>query len=557
MQSLDEELFRDFEYVSFDVYDTLVTRPYVRPTDLFMHVERLTGKEGFAAARIEAERSARRVHRREITLDEIYDILGGGYGECRKKELELETSVPVPVKDRMELLEKLKGNGKKIVLVSDMYLPHDTVSKMLEHVGVRYDYLYVSSEFGFSKHNGKLYGHILKDLRIGPSDIVHVGDNRHSDCDMPRSIGIKSILCGKPIDSYRKKHGKEYKFYSKKKSLDRSMIVAADMLSDADASWHGLGYRFGGPLAVSYAIFVNGDGLALYASRDGYNLKRIGEELYPDRKTEYVCAQRLLLDVLTEDALPYGRAVPEKSTYGRNKQKAAIGRILRFYGIGTSGDVVSTYNSTVERLDKLRKEGLESYRAYLKEKCGDGEVHLIDCTTMKFSSQRLIEYVLGRPIAGHYLVALGDSDMEHYAMCRWRRPMIGWTNVNIPEFFLCSPEYPLCGWNGGPVYDTEDENDRFRVSVYGEVSDGELDYAKHYKKLFGKNIISFDYASVVEWSRISAARGCGYRGLLKKIRWASNPDHSDYSNLIVGIGDAGAVIKRLAVGALDRVFGKE
>ena len=28
----------DRRYVSFDIYDTLVIRPYVRPTDLFRHV---------------------------------------------------------------------------------------------------------------------------------------------------------------------------------------------------------------------------------------------------------------------------------------------------------------------------------------------------------------------------------------------------------------------------------------------------------------------------------------------------------------------------------------
>ena len=33
--------------VSFDIFDTLIIRPYVAPTDLFRHLELLFKKDGF------------------------------------------------------------------------------------------------------------------------------------------------------------------------------------------------------------------------------------------------------------------------------------------------------------------------------------------------------------------------------------------------------------------------------------------------------------------------------------------------------------------------------
>ena len=54
--------------IAFDVFDTLIVRPFVRPDDLFDFIERVTGKEGFGKARREAEKQARRQIRQEIPV---------------------------------------------------------------------------------------------------------------------------------------------------------------------------------------------------------------------------------------------------------------------------------------------------------------------------------------------------------------------------------------------------------------------------------------------------------------------------------------------------------
>ncbi|MCI7411744.1 MAG: hypothetical protein MSS67_08630 [Helicobacter bilis] len=38
------------EIISFDIFDTLLLRPYIRPTDLFLHLEYLYNRPNFTVA---------------------------------------------------------------------------------------------------------------------------------------------------------------------------------------------------------------------------------------------------------------------------------------------------------------------------------------------------------------------------------------------------------------------------------------------------------------------------------------------------------------------------
>ena len=491
------------------------------------------------------------------------------YRHLKEKENEMEISLSLPNKPMLDLYNKLRSKGKKTILISDMYLPTDVIKKILDKCGIKeYDGLFISAEYGVTKHNGQLYDLIIKEMNISKDDLFHIGDNRHSDYLVPKRKGIQAYLYERPIDTYFKEHKDEYRFYSRKKPLERSIIVSLDMINGLnDNIWYDMGRRFGGPLATSYSLTFNNDenkGLFLYASRDGHNLKRISEELFPENRTEYIYAQRLLLEVLTEEKLHYGRAeVPNKASnrYQYEKKTVAVERILRFFEKeldiivpDNRDEIVTTYNSLSDRIDALRKKGLSDYTDYMKSMCQDDEIHLIDCTTMKYSSQKLVEKVLERPVKGHYLVTLGENDnYDHTTMCDWHSPVIGWMNIDIPEFFLCSPEYPLSGWDNGPVFDTSSKDEEFRISVYDDVSDGELDYAKRYKEIFGEYMIPFDYWSVVKWCKLSAANGSAYRNELRKIKWASDPDHKVYMPLITGAGSIRNIVKKLFVSIISKI----
>ena len=564
-----ERKIGDTRCVSFDIFDTLIIRPYVRPTDLFRHIERLQDMDGFAASRISAERQARKRHPGEITLDEIYQEIDSRFKGMMDLEIRMEIDLALPNEDIRGLLQRLSAQGKRIILISDMYLPEDVIRAMLDKCGIGYEGLYLSSAIGSTKHDGSLFRYVLEDLGIDPGDLFHIGDNRHSDCNIPRSLGIKALRVERPIERYWSEHPDEHRFYNRTKSLERSIIVSMDMINGtSDNIWFDIGRRFGGPLTASFSISINSngseDGLYLYASRDGYNIKRVSEKLYPDRKTEYVYTQRLILGVLSENDLPYGRLeLPSrvKDRYHYEKKVSAMRRILRFFRkeldlTVTSDDrkMQTFYNDHVDVIDELRKTRLEQYTDYLIGMCQSSDIHLIDCTTMKFSSQRLMESVIGRKVKGHYLVVLSEGeDVQYDTMCKWHYPVIGWGNVDVPEFFLCSPEYPLSGWDNGPVFDKDDRGDAYRVSIYDDVSDGESDYAARYQSVFRGYMIPFDYWSVVKWSELSVAGGTEYRRMMKRIMWASNPDHTDYVSLVTGSLDVRQILRKIIYGAIDRI----
>ena len=208
--------------ISFDVFDTLIQRPFFEPRDLFHlmdpYYEQLVGAKtsvNFSEVRREAEEVARlhksqdRSMQEEITLDEVYQLIAEHYqidenlcSALKQREIELELQYCVPRYSLKEIFEMVRMVGKRIVIVSDMYLPAATVEQLLHKNGyVGYDRLYVSSELRMTKASSSLYQKILSDLdQVSPSEVLHIGDNWYSDHEQASRLGIQTWFYPKAID---------------------------------------------------------------------------------------------------------------------------------------------------------------------------------------------------------------------------------------------------------------------------------------------------------------------------------------------------------------------
>ena len=151
-----------YSVISFDIFDTLLKRDVYKPKDLFELIEQgycsnlslksdLSVLQGFAEKRILAERSARDlVKNREATLDEIYQNLCG-YSEDETKELkELEMIAESRIICDNPLIHSFYSwcieQGKKVLLISDMYLPKAFIQKLLNENGYSgYNNIYISN----------------------------------------------------------------------------------------------------------------------------------------------------------------------------------------------------------------------------------------------------------------------------------------------------------------------------------------------------------------------------------------------------------------------------
>ena len=104
-------LINKHKVISFDIFDTLLLRPYAQPTDVFKHIgvlikngeiddaDKNDGKY-FEKYRIKAEQDCRKETKEQsnneiedITLDEIYDYFAKNYGEKWRKYKQLEVDI--------------------------------------------------------------------------------------------------------------------------------------------------------------------------------------------------------------------------------------------------------------------------------------------------------------------------------------------------------------------------------------------------------------------------------------------------------------------------------
>ena len=195
---------------SFDVYDTAVTRVLGDPDDVFLLMreellrlaialpEELA--QNFPAVRKTAEKEARKSKEKEdIVLGVIYDKMAELYGLSREQvsvlnraEVDIERRVVYPIDWTKKQLERLRGEGAKLVFVSDMYLPFSLIKDILvdAHLFREGDGLYVSSETGLTKRSGNLFRHIMQKEGCSPGQMTHCGDNLYSDICVPSKLGI-------------------------------------------------------------------------------------------------------------------------------------------------------------------------------------------------------------------------------------------------------------------------------------------------------------------------------------------------------------------------------
>ena len=205
--NVKKELNRSAKYdlISFDIFDTLIMRKVLLPTDVFMHVGKdVLGSENdagvFKIRRIEAEKEARRKSDSgEVCLKDIYRELFAYYGikACllKEKEIDFELHNSSPRENWVNLLKALKKNGKKVILISDMYLPSLVIKDMLKNCGItEYDNLYVSNEYGCDKVSGKLFEVARRRESADKCLHLHYGDSIRADYLGARKSGAKAKL---------------------------------------------------------------------------------------------------------------------------------------------------------------------------------------------------------------------------------------------------------------------------------------------------------------------------------------------------------------------------
>ena len=333
-----KQLINEAKIVSFDIFDTLILRNVIFPEDVFDVVERRYrhdyGMLGFSyrEERLGAESEARKnmSGSDEITLDEIYDILRVNVNLSNEtieklKELEIDLEMAFSTKNNYihSLYKYCLKRNKRIIIVSDMYLPKEVVEKILENNSyTRYERLFLSSSLGKTKASGSMYSYIIQELDVKQGEILHIGDNLSTDIGIAREQGFKAFYYERCASRALK--CREFKetgwFHSLNvnrcvgDSFQTALIVNKfynDPGKKTNNFWYELGYKTLGIMFLGFSSWIfnevreNKLEKVFFLSRDGYILKKaydIFSQYYRDSvSSEYFYASRRLFSIASID----------------------------------------------------------------------------------------------------------------------------------------------------------------------------------------------------------------------------------------------------------------
>lgn len=299
--------------VSFDIFDTLVLRPLSDPADLYElmqpEVERIKGKPvDFRRVRVGADgwQRERLAAGRDVTLADIYtrvaEVLQLSAGErdaLMTLELGLEARYMRPRAAVVEVMNFAYSLGKRVILTSDMYLDKASVVGLLGGLGiVAYHAIYLSADIGKRKDTRMLFPHILEVEGIGPKQLLHIGDNEHSDLQVAGDLGICTFHVMRPMELFRRTGLGKTGFPGQASQLSLFARISLGLMlarvyddpfprssSPVNGDLRTFGYWYFGPILLAFVAWVANRGAIegvdtlYFLARDGDVLVRIYELL--------------------------------------------------------------------------------------------------------------------------------------------------------------------------------------------------------------------------------------------------------------------------------------
>ena len=336
METLEKIIINNnIKVISFDIFDTLLERPCIYPSDIFSLLNNPASNiinDNFYEIRKNIEQEAiKEANNVNLTIYDIYNFLSKKYDlkDSDKQylcnlEIELEKTVLSSKKCIKELYDLAVKHNKKVICISDMYLTSEILSDILKDKN--YDnisHIYVSSEIKKRKDDGELFKYVLEKESIHASELLHIGDNKISDFEIPLKMGIPAYYIPSSFNDFcNYKYTSKYSnIYTDKDNYSpservligfminkimeyKSKIKENEIFSDC----HSLGYHILGPMLFFISCYIlnnqeiqNNYSYIHFASRDGFlpmkaynKLIRNGDKYL---KSKYIYAGRRLYNV--------------------------------------------------------------------------------------------------------------------------------------------------------------------------------------------------------------------------------------------------------------------
>ncbi len=329
------------DIVSFDLFDTLLIRrihdPDLVKLPVARYVSALASAAGIARSWQSVQKLRDTIEQRQraetgqafedheayyprFMREMLATVFGEHYDESLLEqvtdyELAMENTMLVPRQELVAWLRELHGQGKRLFIVTDIYLPAQHIRVLCEHAGLLgYVEDVVSSADSFlAKASGRAFPLIKQRYDLDCSSWLHVGDNPISDGLRPAQFGLQALVLRDGSEKFRKALVKRYVNYGKGKPFYRGRALQQLMLPlEAENlvrdELYVEGYNFLGPLVGSFVQHIAEECRRLdlkrvfFFSREGYTFKKVWEDcapfLFPDRRLprhDYLYVSRMAL----------------------------------------------------------------------------------------------------------------------------------------------------------------------------------------------------------------------------------------------------------------------
>ena len=501
------------QIISFDIFDTLLLRPYVKPSDMFLHLELLANISGFSQYRVRADHLARKQSRSEVTLDEIYSFIPQAFQIMKRKELEFEQQIAYANEEMKLVFDYAVKKGKRLIIISDMYLPEFFLRDLLKSRGyAKVDRMYISSTYRKTKINGSLFLEVLKHERVDAHTILHIGDNRISDQYRASNYGLSTVLYPRRIDTLFANSQRAKLFY--KKNSDR---IGASILLGMIASmkldglyWYNLGVSYAGPEILGFMIWLKKilihDKIeeVLFVARDGYSLEKVFNLIQQDSHilTHYVYAPRLTAIVINFDyKYLHASGAQVILRYFLSKGRLSPEQISALH---SREDEIQFIEQHKELMENLVQEEKKEYFDYLRQfNISHQRLAVVDTGTQFLSAQRALMNTLPNRISGYYWAVGTGINQTAYSVQTFKGSSSSWfTNWGLMELLMTAPHPPVHQLSQGKILFHTNPNEDIRQVIYPSICAGILSFAKFYRLLFRGLDIYFTNDILVDWMNI-------------------------------------------------------
>lgn len=510
------------EVISFDIFDTLITRAVLYPTDVYELVEqRILSKYGhgydFCKKRQEAERALSQSG--TPTIYGIYEELEDKFS-LNKQELQeileiewnTEQEVILPRYDMCQVFQYALEKQKKVYLVSDMYYPAEMLKSLLDKFGiVGYERLLVSCDYGTTK--GLELFKILKEI-AGDTSYLHIGDNYLSDISSAQRNGIEGAWIRSGIDMFESLYWSE-QFAECNNLADRvklGMFVARIfnspfVLSESQFAINhpkDFGYLFLAPILSQYCIWLynmliqNRETTILLGARDGFLIKKLLDELLSSAEEKSINAIYFLISRVSA----VNASIAEEQDVNKLAELAFSGSLkevlqLRF---GLSDEEVAeiednqeiTVGAILRYKETIIGRAQNNRQNYLKyiDKLGlcDPELSFFDFVSTG-TCHLALQKIMNRGMHGYYFIQVESDEPEKkdlkvesfFGLDEAKEEGGIYEDYFILENVLTSPMPSLKGFDesGNPEYVTESRS-KEDIDFIMQVQEGIVEYFKQY-----------------------------------------------------------------------------